>query len=161
MGLEVVLGFGFYFLPSLIALLRGARDGAAIIVINLLLGWTVIGWIATLIWSLAGAKRDDAYRRYLSQPMPPVQPLPPGQPYPPYGQYPQQAQYPAQYPQPAQYPAYPPQYTYVTPPNQPTPPPELPIDMAASLKALDGLRAAGLISDAEYQEKRYQILARI
>jgi hypothetical protein len=50
-------GFGFvmYFLPSIIALLRGKRDALAIFLLNLFLGWSVIGWIVALIWA---AKND-------------------------------------------------------------------------------------------------------
>ena len=42
-----------YFLPSFIALARKRRNRAAIIVLNLFLGWTFIGWIASLIWAFA------------------------------------------------------------------------------------------------------------
>jgi hypothetical protein len=47
-------GFGFvmYFLPSLIALVRGKRDVVAIVVLNFFLGWTVIGWVVALVWAL-------------------------------------------------------------------------------------------------------------
>lgn len=54
-------GFGFgvpfllYFLPSLIALIRGKRDTLAIFLLNLFLGWSVIGWIVALVWA---AKND-------------------------------------------------------------------------------------------------------
>ena len=40
-----------YFLPSLAAASRRHRNSGAIEALNLLLGWTVIGWIAALIWS--------------------------------------------------------------------------------------------------------------
>lgn len=40
-----------YFLPTLIALLRGHHNGFAIFLTNLLFGWTIIGWLITLIWS--------------------------------------------------------------------------------------------------------------
>lgn len=44
----------FYFLPALIAEHRG-RDGVALIgVANLLLGWTVIGWLVLLIIAFTG-----------------------------------------------------------------------------------------------------------
>jgi hypothetical protein len=51
------LGFGFvmYFLPSIIALARSKRDVAAILLLNLFLGWTVIGWVIALVWA---AKTD-------------------------------------------------------------------------------------------------------
>ena len=47
-------GFGFvmYFLPSIIALARSKRDILAIFLLNLFLGWSVIGWIVALVWAL-------------------------------------------------------------------------------------------------------------
>jgi hypothetical protein len=47
-------GFGFlmYFLPSIIALARHKRDITAIILLNLFLGWTMIGWIVALVWAV-------------------------------------------------------------------------------------------------------------
>ena len=47
----------FHFLPTMIALLRGHHNGFAIFLTNLLLGWTVIGWIVALIWSCTAAER--------------------------------------------------------------------------------------------------------
>ena len=41
-----------YFVPSIIA--KGKPNFAAIFMLNLLLGWTVLGWIGALIWSLTG-----------------------------------------------------------------------------------------------------------
>jgi hypothetical protein len=48
----VVLAVGFvvYFLPAIIA--RKKRNANAITVLNLLLGWTILGWIITLVWAL-------------------------------------------------------------------------------------------------------------
>lgn len=50
-------GFGFfvYFLPSIIALARSKRDTLAIFLLNLFLGWSIIGWIVALVWA---AKND-------------------------------------------------------------------------------------------------------
>ena len=47
--------FVMYFLPSIIALVRGKRDALAIFLLNLFLGWSVIGWIIALVWA---AKND-------------------------------------------------------------------------------------------------------
>jgi Superinfection immunity protein len=49
-----IFGFGFlfYFLPSIVAAARSKRDLASIFVLNLLLGWTAIGWVIALIWAL-------------------------------------------------------------------------------------------------------------
>ena len=45
-------GFVFYFLPTILAFARDKRDATAILVLNILLGWTVIGWVIALIWAL-------------------------------------------------------------------------------------------------------------
>ncbi|MGA7909843.1 MAG: superinfection immunity protein [Candidatus Sulfotelmatobacter sp.] len=49
-----LFGFGFlmYFLPTLIALARSKRDITAILLLNLFLGWTMIGWIVALVWAV-------------------------------------------------------------------------------------------------------------
>jgi hypothetical protein len=49
-----IFGFGFlfYFLPSIIAAARSRRDLVSILVLNLLLGWTAIGWVVALVWAL-------------------------------------------------------------------------------------------------------------
>jgi hypothetical protein len=38
-----------YFLPTLIAWLRHAPDFTTVMILNLLLGWTAVGWIVALI----------------------------------------------------------------------------------------------------------------
>jgi len=50
-------GFGFvmYFLPSIIAFARSKRDTSAIVLLNFFLGWTLIGWVVSLVWA---AKND-------------------------------------------------------------------------------------------------------
>jgi Superinfection immunity protein len=49
-----IFGFGFamYFLPSIIALARSKRDIVGILLLNLFLGWTMIGWVVALVWAL-------------------------------------------------------------------------------------------------------------
>ena len=49
----VILIFAAYFLPALIAFLRQHRNMLAIFLLNLLLGWTALGWVGSLIWSVA------------------------------------------------------------------------------------------------------------
>ena len=48
----VVLIFAFYFLPSLIAFLRQHKNRIAIFLLNLLLGWSGLGWVVSLVWSV-------------------------------------------------------------------------------------------------------------
>ncbi len=50
--LLVILIFAFYFLPTLIAFLRQHKNKLAIFLLNLLLGWTVLGWVVSLVWSV-------------------------------------------------------------------------------------------------------------
>jgi hypothetical protein len=46
-----VASFALYFLPFIIAERRKHKNKLAILITNLLLGWTVLGWIGALIWS--------------------------------------------------------------------------------------------------------------
>jgi hypothetical protein len=58
----LTVGSLIYFLPSIIALLRGHLSTFAIFLLNLLLGWTLIGWIIALIWSCSGYTTANYYR---------------------------------------------------------------------------------------------------
>jgi hypothetical protein len=51
-GLIAVVGFAVYFLPSMAALSRRKRNALPIFVLNLFLGWTFLGWVGALVWSL-------------------------------------------------------------------------------------------------------------
>ncbi len=42
-----------YFLPVLIAAVRHATHGWGIVVLNLFLGWTMLGWLIALIWAVS------------------------------------------------------------------------------------------------------------
>jgi len=50
--LLVVLIFVIYFLPTLIAFLRKHKHSLAIFLLHLFLGWTVLGWVVSLVWSV-------------------------------------------------------------------------------------------------------------
>ncbi len=45
-------GVAFYFLPYLIARSRKKRNVNGIGILNLLLGWTLLGWVGALIWAV-------------------------------------------------------------------------------------------------------------
>jgi hypothetical protein len=53
-----LLGLLFYFLPSIIAYQRGKKNFGAILAVNFLLGWSIIGWIVALVWALATESVD-------------------------------------------------------------------------------------------------------
>jgi Superinfection immunity protein len=46
-----------YFAPSVIAIRRGHPNVAPIVVINVLLGWTLVGYVAALAWSVCAMQR--------------------------------------------------------------------------------------------------------
>lgn len=50
----IISGIGLYFFPYLIGYKK--RNAISILVLNLLLGWTVIGWIVALIWAFTKDK---------------------------------------------------------------------------------------------------------
>jgi len=66
-GLAVVvvgfsLGLLLYLFPTFVAERRRHRQITAIVALNLLLGWTFLGWVAALVWALTvppGAAADD------------------------------------------------------------------------------------------------------
>ncbi|EIC85485.1 superinfection immunity protein [Serratia sp. M24T3] len=49
----VILACAGYFLPFLIADHKKHKNLPAIFGLNLVLGWTVIGWIAALFWAVS------------------------------------------------------------------------------------------------------------
>ena len=65
-----LLPFGvIHFLPTIIAALRHSRSTVGIFLLNLLFGWTVIGWIIALIWAISSEPKyvyvyAPPYRRY-------------------------------------------------------------------------------------------------
>ncbi|MBV6635499.1 MAG: superinfection immunity protein [Mameliella sp.] len=50
-----------YMLPTFVGAARGARNMGAIVVINLLLGWTLLGWVVALAMAVAdtGSKSNE------------------------------------------------------------------------------------------------------
>lgn len=43
--------FTAYLFPTLVALGRGKKNSLAIGVLNVLLGWTFLGWVVALVWA--------------------------------------------------------------------------------------------------------------
>jgi hypothetical protein len=55
----VILAIAFYFFPALNSYMGHKKKADAVLVLNLLLGWTVIGWIVALVWSVADDKKEE------------------------------------------------------------------------------------------------------
>jgi hypothetical protein len=52
-GASIIVGFlllVLYFLPSIAG--RHKRNASAIFALNLFLGWTLVGWVVSVVWAL-------------------------------------------------------------------------------------------------------------
>ncbi len=47
-----------YFIPSVVAFKRTHHSKGAILTLNILLGWSGIGWIVALVWAMAYPGHD-------------------------------------------------------------------------------------------------------
>jgi len=57
---ELLIISVFYFLPTVIAKYRDTNNFGVIFAVNLLFGWTVLGWIAAMIWAILEPSRLNA-----------------------------------------------------------------------------------------------------
>jgi len=74
MHIFFLFAVGMYFLPAIIG--WNKRSSGGILLLNLFLGWTVIGWIIALIWAITS---DPAATHVVVYPTAPAQPA--------YGKY--------------------------------------------------------------------------
>ena len=49
--LMLIVFFTIYLFPSVMAGMRAHRNGASILLLNVFLGWTLLGWVGALIWA--------------------------------------------------------------------------------------------------------------
>jgi hypothetical protein len=63
-GVYLVLGmmFGIYIAPLIIAMVRGHHRLPWIGLVNFAAGWTVVGWIAALAWSVTAIRQPEIPR---------------------------------------------------------------------------------------------------
>jgi hypothetical protein len=66
--LMLLIGVAIYASPSALAVHRDCKATGGIISLNILLGWTVVGWLIALSWAAWGKARTA----------PPTIPAPPG-----------------------------------------------------------------------------------
>jgi hypothetical protein len=53
----LLLLLAFYWLPTVIAFRRGHPNCWPVAVVNLFTGWTGIGWVVALVWSVTAVRR--------------------------------------------------------------------------------------------------------
>jgi len=56
----IIIAFVAYWLPSIVAGARHKAHGGGVIVVNIFLGWTVIGWVVALAMALSGPTEQSA-----------------------------------------------------------------------------------------------------
>lgn len=49
----IIIAFLFYLLPAIIAFSKNRHNKTAVLVLNIFLGWTLIGWIVSLVWAVS------------------------------------------------------------------------------------------------------------
>ena len=54
---------GLYMLPTIVAVLNRHRHDMSVCLLNVLLGWTLLGWIIALVWGAASQPRAAGDRR--------------------------------------------------------------------------------------------------
>lgn len=58
LAIYVIVGIALYFLPTMVAVARHYRSTGSVVVINLLLGWTLIGWVVALALAFGSNQRE-------------------------------------------------------------------------------------------------------
>jgi hypothetical protein len=101
----LVLCMAVYFLPSIVAIQKQKHNTAAIMAVNILLGWSVIGWIVALVWALAESPSPAGYQTNTPYPSPSPSSYTPPSYTPPPQPPPSPAPAPAPSPVPAPAPA--------------------------------------------------------
>jgi Superinfection immunity protein len=48
----ILILIALYMIPSIVAGFRNKRNSGAIVALNILLGWTLVGWTVALVWAL-------------------------------------------------------------------------------------------------------------
>lgn len=59
----VIVATFFYFIPAGVAVIRGHPQALAIFILNLLAGWTFIGWVGAMVWAVMRIPLEPEERR--------------------------------------------------------------------------------------------------
>jgi hypothetical protein len=54
--IALIIVAGLYFLPTIVAFNRNRHNKGAIFVLNLFLGWTVLGWVVSMVWAVSSSQ---------------------------------------------------------------------------------------------------------
>jgi len=51
----LIFAFALYFVPAIIAAVRHTHNATGILLLNIFLGWTLIGWFVALVMAICSA----------------------------------------------------------------------------------------------------------
>lgn len=57
--LILLVAVAVYFLPTIVALARKVSSPGSIVVVNLFLGWTLIGWVVALAMAARSVQKPE------------------------------------------------------------------------------------------------------
>ena len=55
-----LIGGLLYFVPTVVAGMRNCKATGGIVVVNIFLGWTFIGWVVALAWAASGERSQKS-----------------------------------------------------------------------------------------------------
>ena len=67
----IILLIGLYFVPTIVGYVRKKDNKMSILMLNLFLGWTLVGWVVSLVWAVS--KDKVAVQNIYVQQAPPTQ----------------------------------------------------------------------------------------
>ena len=67
--LSISVAIFIYVLPSIVAFNRTHQNRVAILWLNILLGWSLVGWVIALVWALtANTETKKTYKSSANEP---------------------------------------------------------------------------------------------
>ena len=64
----IILLIASYFIPFIIAIIRGIKNSMSVFFLNLFLGWTVIGFFVLIFYaSLTNVKSNESVGQFISK----------------------------------------------------------------------------------------------
>jgi hypothetical protein len=64
----LAIGAVVYFVPTVIAITRKHHNAPAIAALNILTGWSFIGWVGALVWAFTQVDSRDHYHFHTHEP---------------------------------------------------------------------------------------------
>jgi Superinfection immunity protein len=64
----LLVGLFVYFMPTILAKGRNHHNASAVFIINLLLGWTLVGWAVALAWAFTTPAPAQPMPVYIQKP---------------------------------------------------------------------------------------------